>query len=161
MLLALTTGARKGELRGLRWSDVDLARRWANFPCTKNGDASGVPLTQAVVPLLQQRIGDDGQALVFPSDITRAWETAVIQAGLSDFKFHDCRHSAASRLVQSGATLFKVGVLLGHRSVQSSLRYSHAANDHTSRLVDRVMADLARARANRSRSRCSASRREP
>lgn len=51
VLTALTTGARKGELRGLRWRDVDLARRWAVFPMTKNGDARGVPLTQAVVDL--------------------------------------------------------------------------------------------------------------
>ena len=45
-LFALTTGARKGEIPALEWRNVDLSRRWAVFPMTKNGDARGVPLTQ-------------------------------------------------------------------------------------------------------------------
>jgi integrase len=145
VLMALTTGARKGELRGLHWREVDLQRRWAVFPRTKNGDARGVPLTQAVVDLLRARPRqpNDLDVLVFPRDMTRAWESAVARAGIADFRFHDCRHSAASLLVQSGANLSEVAVLLGHRGIQMTARYAHVANDHTSRLVDRVMGDLA------------------
>ena len=56
MLFALTTGARRGELYGLRWSDVDMARRWAIFPRTKNGDARGVPLVPALVAQLNDQL---------------------------------------------------------------------------------------------------------
>lgn len=143
VLTALTTGARKGELRGLRWRDVDLARRWAVFPTTKNGDSRGVPLTKGVADLMQQRDRSDQAALVFPVDMTKAFLTAVGRAGIVDFRFHDCRHSAASALVQSGANLSEVAMLLGHRGVQMTARYSHIANEHTSRLVDRVMGALA------------------
>lgn len=142
VLTALTTGARKGELRGLRWRHVDVGRRWAIFPTTKNGDARGVPLTEAVVQLLLQRNHRDLAALVFPTDMTRAFETAVTRAGIIDFRFHDCRHSCASRLVQSGANLSEVAMLLGHRGIQMTARYSHVGNDNTSRLVDRVMGDI-------------------
>lgn len=144
VLAALTTGARKGELRGLRWRDVDLERRWAKFPRTKNGDARGVPLTQAVAALLKAKgQGARPDDLVFPQDMTRAFETAVKRAEIPDFRFHDCRHSAASLLVQNGANLSEVAVLLGHRGVQMTARYAHVANAHTSALVDRVMGTLA------------------
>jgi integrase len=83
VLFALTTGARKGEIAALEWAQVDLKRRWATFPRTKNGEARGVPLTTAVCALLESR-SRDGTA-VFPVDITRAWHTAVARAGIVEF----------------------------------------------------------------------------
>ena len=64
------------------------------------------------------------------------------RAEITNFRFHDCRHSAASLLVQSGANLSEVAVLLGHRGVQMTARYAHVANEHTARLVDRVMREV-------------------
>jgi len=94
VLFALTTGARKGEIAALLWSRCDLKRRWAIFPKTKNGDARGVPLTAAVCASLAARPRDHER--VFPVDITRAWHTAIARAGITDFRFHDLRHSCAS-----------------------------------------------------------------
>jgi integrase len=141
VLLALTTGARKGEIAGLEWSQVDLRRRWATFPTTKNGDARGIPLVPAVVDLLRQRPRDGLR--VFGIDITKAWHTAVARAGIENFRFHDLRHSCASGLVQNGANLAEVATLLGHKSLQMTLRYSHVSNDGTTRLVDRVWGAVA------------------
>ena len=140
VLFALTTGARRGELYALRWADVDFARRWAIFPKTKNGTARGVPLVPAVVAALEllPRGGDR----VFPEMMTTAWRTAAKNAGLADFRFHDLRHSAASRLVQSGANLSEVAQLLGHKDIRMTQRYSHVHNDHTLKLVDSVMAGI-------------------
>lgn len=87
VLFCLTTGCRKGEAAALEWRNVDLVRRWAVFPRTKNGTARGVPLTQAVAELMRGR--DRADARVFPIDITSAWHTAVARAGLNDFRFHD------------------------------------------------------------------------
>ena len=140
VLFALTTGARKGEIAGLEWARVDLRRRWAIFPRTKNGDARGVPLTAAVCALLADR---PRTALVFPVDITKAWHTAIAHAGIANFRFHDLRHSCASALVQNGANLAEVATLLGHRGLAMTLRYAHVSNAGTSRLVDRVMGDIA------------------
>lgn len=140
VLFALTTGARKGEIAALQWSDVDLQRRWAIFPMTKNGSARGVPLTTAVCALLAARTR--AGAHVFPVDITKAWNGAVTRSGVQNFRFHDLRHSCASALVQNGANLAEVATLLGHRGLQMTLRYAHVSNAGTSRLVDRVMGDI-------------------
>lgn len=139
VLLALTSGARKGEIEALDWSRVDLARRWAIFSKTKNGTARGVPLTAAVCALLTARKRIEGEPRVFPIDITKAWHTAVARAAIVDFRLHDLRHSAASRLVQNGANLAEVATLLGHKSLQMTMRYAHVGNEGTLRLVDRVM----------------------
>jgi len=141
VLFALTTGARKGEIAGLEWTRVDLPRRWAIFPRTKNGEARGVPLTAAVCALLSDRPRTD--ARVFPVDITKAWHGAVARAGIANFRFHDLRHSCASALVQNGANLAEVATLLGHRGLAMTLRYAHVSNAGTSRLVDRVMGGIA------------------
>jgi integrase len=137
VLFCLTTGCRRGEAYGLLWRDVDLRRRWAIFRITKNGTARGVPLVPAVVAEFELLLRDDER--VFPLDMGRAWDTAVRKAGLTDFRFHDLRHSAASRLVQSGANLSEVAQLLGHRDIRMTQRYSHVHSDHTRALVDRVM----------------------
>jgi integrase len=141
VLFALTTGARKGEISALEWRNVDLARRWATFPRTKNGEARGVPLTTAVCALLAAR--DRTGARVFPTDITKAWHTAIARAGIVDFRFHDLRHSCGSAMVQAGANLAEVATLLGHKGLAMTLRYSHVGNAGTTRLVDRVMGDVA------------------
>jgi integrase len=140
VLFALTTGARKGEISALEWPQVDLKRRWATFPRTKNGDARGVPLTTAVCTLLATRPRDG--ARVFPTDITKAWHTAIDRAGIVDFRFHDLRHSCGSAMVQAGANLAEVATLLGHKNLQMTLRYSHVGNAGTTRLVDRVMGEI-------------------
>jgi integrase len=141
VLFGLTTGARKGEITALEWAQVDLTRRWAIFPRTKNGDARGVPLTAAVCALLAARPRE--VARVFPVDITKAWHTAIARAGIVNFRFHDLRHSCGSAMVQAGANLAEVATLLGHKNLQMTLRYSHVGNAGTTRLVDRVMGDIA------------------
>ena len=137
VLFALTTGARKGEIAALEWKRVDLKRRWATFPRTKNGDPRGVPLTTTVCALLSARPRDQGR--VFNVDITKAWHAAIARAGIENFRFHDLRHSCGSAMVQAGANLAEVATLLGHKSLQMTLRYSHVGNAGTMRLVDRVM----------------------
>jgi integrase len=141
VLFALTTGARKGEVSALKWAQVDLIRRWAIFPRTKNGEARGVPLTAAVCALLTARPRDVAQ--VFPVDITKAWHTAIARAGVANFRFHDLRHSCGSAMVQAGANLAEIATLLGHKSLAMTMRYSHVGNAGTTRLVDRVMGDIA------------------
>ena len=74
--------------------------------------------------------------------MTRAWHTARRRAGLTDFRFHDLRHSAASHLVQSGANLAEIAELLGHKDIRMTRRYSHVHNAHTQALVDRVMGGI-------------------
>jgi len=130
VLFCLTTGCPKGEAEALLWINVDLKRRWATFPKTKNGTSRGVPLTNAVAALLEAR-GRSG-ARVLPVDITKAWHGAVARARLQGrFRFHDLRHSCGSAMVQHGANLAEVATLLGHKSLQMTVRYSHVGHAGT------------------------------
>lgn len=149
VLLALSTGARKGELLGLRWADVDPAARLAHVSRSKNGDAKALPLVPAAADELQ-RLRGDAEALVFcsakepskPFCFTVVWERALKAAHIRGFRFHDLRHSCASFLAKNGCTLLEIADLLGHRQISMTRRYSHLAASHRSALVDRVMGGL-------------------
>ena len=77
----------------------------------------------------------DGQA---PLDIRSAWETALKHANLHDFRFHDLRHSAASYLAMSGASLAEIAEVLGHKTLAMVQRYAHLSGQHTARVVARM-----------------------
>jgi integrase len=149
VLTALTTGARRGELEALRWSHVDLARAEATIVFTKNNDRKVLPLVPAVVEQLKRFEGAPG-GLVFPSkqkpdvafNFSKVWDEVKGEAGVKNFRFHDLRHSCASALAQSGATLLEIADVLGHRQLSVTKRYSHLAIAHKSKLVNRVLGDF-------------------
>ncbi|MBK1655236.1 tyrosine-type recombinase/integrase [Allochromatium vinosum] len=160
VLLAISTGARRGELLALRWMDVDWDKATLQLRTDNETDTKGgvrvLPIAGAVLPLLKARkearaekvarLRDD--RLIFPSrvspkqpvEIRNAFAKAVERAGLGDFHFHDLRHSAASFLAMSGASLREIGEVLGHRCTQTTRRYAHLAESHTHSKV-REMAD--------------------
>lgn len=149
VLMALTTGARKGELLGLAWSDIDLKTRVASLKTTKNGKPRLLPITGAVVDelLVHRKLG---AGLVFegivspdkPYEIKKPWAKVLAASGIGKCRFHDLRHTAASNLVRAGRSLFEVGTLLGHSSTNMTARYSHLAIQDTQNMVDAVMGAL-------------------
>lgn len=149
VLLGITTGARRGELLGLRGRDLDLARGVAYVETTKNGDRKVLPLLPAVVAELHRFKVADG-ALLFASrrrpDIAYhfepLWQTALKRAGVRDFRFHDLRHTCASYLAQNGATLLEIADVLGHRQLAVTKRYSHLTTAHKAKLISRVLGDI-------------------
>lgn len=140
--LALATAARKGELASLQWPNVDLERRTVRFVDTKNGENRTVPLAQAAVDVLRElRKGRLPVGPVFPftpDQIDKPWREARDAAGLADFRFHDLRHSAASYLAMSGASLMDIAAILGHKTLAMVKRYSHLSEQHTKAAVDRM-----------------------
>lgn len=149
VLMALTTGARRGELLGLRWGDIHVAHATAHIERTKNGDRRVLPLTPAVVELLTAAKGNPAE-LVFaskrrpdqPFAFEPQWSEALRVAKIRGVTFHTLRHSTASFLAQNGATLLEIGDLLGHRSVVMTRRYAHLATGHRAALVNRVLGDV-------------------
>lgn len=140
--LALATGARKGELLGLQWPDVNLERRVVRFLDTKNGDSRTVPLALSAVEVLRTWRKDRlPVGPVFPETVDHVdkyWREARAAAGLTDFRFHDLRHSAASYLAMSGASLMDIAAILGHKTLAMVKRYSHLSEQHTTAAVDRM-----------------------
>lgn len=167
VLLSISTGARQAEIMGLKWRDIDLDQqilrvRVGNETSTKGG-ARALPITAAVLPLLKERykeyqakqreekvtaLCDPG--LVFPSRVSRnkpvqlrqPWETALLRAQISNFRWHDLRHSAASFLAKRGASLLEIGSILGHRSANTTKRYAHLTEKHAHDLVHAMADDL-------------------
>ncbi len=140
--LALATGARKGELAGLLWPNVDLDRRVIRFVDTKNGEDCSVPLAPSAVKVLREwRKGRLPVGPVFgltPHDINKPWRAARDAAGIENFRFHDLRHSAASYLAMSGASLMDIAPILAHKMLVMVKRYSHLSEQHTTAAVDRM-----------------------
>lgn len=154
VLMALTTGGRRGELLALRWCDVDLERGEARIGTdtatqTKNGDARSLVLLPQVAAELARFAPKDAttsEALIFrsrlrpsqPYAMEQVWRDAIAAAGLDDFRFHDLRHTAASYMAQSGASLLEIADTLGHRQLRMVQRYAHLNTDSRRRLMARV-----------------------
>lgn len=165
VVLSLTTGARKSEIMGLRWPQIDFKTRSIILLQgeTKNNEARALPLVGEAFNLLQERakvrnIKDDR---VFPTtaraekatmlDLRTPWETAVEKAGLghyegekekrkfvSDFRWHDLRHTAASYLAMNGVSPLEISKILGHRTMAMVSRYSHLSPGRTVELGDKL-----------------------
>jgi integrase len=132
--LAINTGLRKGSQYSLTWEMVDWNGRMLNVPRTKNEEPIHVPLNDAAIAALRV-VHDrgDGRGRVFQSARTgeplengRHWfDDAVVEAKIKNFRWHDLRHTFASRLRMKGAPLEDIADLLGHKSLTMTRRYAH------------------------------------
>ena len=149
VLMAITTGARKGELLSLTFSDIDFDRQTAYVQTSKNGQPRVLPLTDEVIDELN-KFKHQEAALIFNSELkpdrpmcfTKQWKKALTQAEITDFTFHSCRHSCASLLAQSGASLLEISEILGHKQIQVTKRYAHLCTNHKAKLINKVMSNL-------------------
>jgi len=141
VVLALATGARRQEIWSLRWENVDLVEGYLTFQETKNGDIRSVPVIGQALDLLRdyhQKHRLLHTSLLFPSstnpqkplEFRKRWESVLRKAEIADFRYHDLRHSAASYMVRNGMDLRLVAEILGHRTLQMTMRYSHLKRDH-------------------------------
>jgi integrase len=144
IVLALSTGARRNEILGLRWPEVDLKSGLLTFAKTKNGSVRRVPITGKALDLLKDiaaaRKLKDPSGLVFPGRtqatadkplaIENVFQAALKDAAIENFRFHDLRHSAASYLVRAGVDMRTVAEILGHRDLKMTQRYAHLSRAH-------------------------------
>jgi integrase len=145
VVLAMSTGARRGELTNLKWKDIDLKRQVITLHETKNDERRVLPLAGHALELIQslseQR--DIASEFVFasykkpnqPWDSQSAWKFALKRSGVKDFRFHDLRHTAASYLAMNGASLAEIAEVLGHKTLAMVKRYAHLSEAHTSSVV--------------------------
>lgn len=143
VLVALHTGMRKSELLGLKWHDIEIKRGVIHLLSTKNGEKREVPMNTIVQKTVIGVLKNPESQYVFCNkdgkpygSVKKSFSTACEKAGIINFRFHDLRHTFASQLVMSGVDLNTVRELLGHKSLQMTLRYSHLSPDHKRRAVD-------------------------
>jgi integrase len=152
--LLLLTGARRDEILGLRWENVDLDTGTLNLPDSKTGKKS-IPLGPAAVELLAAAPRLEGSLYVIPGrrrldapfvGIQRPWARIRARAGLGNVRLHDLRHSFASVGVAANLGLPVLGAILGHRHPATTARYAHLDDDPrraaAARISNQIAADL-------------------
>jgi integrase len=130
--LAIESAMRLGELLNMRWSDIDFQSRTVMIPRTKTDIPRVIPLTGRAIATLQsipRRIGVDR---VFDcwkraDSFEKTFRRAVVKAGLEDFRFHDLRHTATSRLAQKLPNVIELAAITGHSSISMLKRYYHVS----------------------------------
>ena len=136
VVFAIHTGFRESEILDLQWFQIDMDRRTVTLYRQKNGGVDTLPLNRTMMRLLmlKARSPHSDETLVFPSasgtrilhrNLFRAFKGALERAGIKRFRFHDLRHTFATRLVQNGVDLFTVQKLGRWKTTSMVMRYAH------------------------------------
>ena len=139
VVLALHTGMRRGELLSLEWSRVELDQRTIRIINAKsNAGDRVIPMNATTHALLSDLVKKASSPLVFPSnrkpgekllDLKKGFKKAVQLAKIEKFRFHDTRHTFATRLVRAGVDIVSVQHLLAHSKITMTARYAHSLAD--------------------------------
>ena len=146
------TGARKGEIAGLKWSEVDIERSCLRLTDSKTG-AKVIPIGPPALAILSELKPVEGSPFVFPAEVgenafqgtEKVWRKVRTAAQLTDFRLHDLRHSFASVGLAAGDSLPLIGKLLGHADVKTTARYAHLADDPLRAAATRISNRIASA----------------
>ena len=125
------TGCRKGEALNLKWDDVDLKNGVIAVKATKTRYDRRIPISSPLEAVLRGIERNPDCSYVFNKngakigDFKRSFKTACRNAGIKDLHIHDLRHVFASTLTMNDVSLYKTGILLGHRTPNMTQRYAH------------------------------------
>jgi integrase len=141
IITALLTGMRRNEILKLKWEDIDFDHRIIFVRNTKNNEMREVPMNDALMVVLKSFrfnspyvfVREDGKPYI---SIRTGFESALRRAGISDFRFHDLRHTFASHLIMKGVDLMTVKEFLGHKTIDMTLRYAYLSPDHKRHAVE-------------------------
>jgi integrase len=146
LTIALNTGMRRNEILSLRWQDVNFAANYIQIEPAraKSGKGRKVPINDLVISTL--RAMPKRHALVFYNPETRAsvqdvkgsFKSACRRAGIKGLRLHDLRHTAATRMIEAGVDIATVSKILGHASIQMTMRYCHPTPENMRRAVDKL-----------------------
>ncbi len=146
VLMAITTGARRGELLNLTWQDIDLKGKKAVLETTKNGERRLLILTSEVIESLMQYRQADGYVFPHPRDrysrfrnFDKYWHSALRRSGIDNFRFHDLRHTCASLLASQGVSLLAISDVLGHKSITMTKRYAHLCVKEKAQMIEQLL----------------------
>ncbi len=139
LIAALDTAMRRGEMIQLEWSDVDFSNRTilVRAMTTKTARSRTVPISSRLLEALKklyEETGNDRDSVFGISDnVKNAFASACREAGIDNFRLHDCRHSAITRMIQAGMTPMQVMKISGHTQMSTFARYVNADDDAVKR----------------------------
>jgi len=144
---ALHTGMRKGEILSLKWNQIDFSKSIIKVENTKSGRPRLIPINEFLfeeLMILKRRNRKSHYVFLNPEtgqplkDVKRSFPGSVRRAGIEGLRFHDLRHTFASRLVETGVDLITVKELLGHHSVRVTERYTHSGAEQKRKAVEKL-----------------------
>ncbi len=143
VITAITTGMRLNEILTLQWKDIDFDTNLIILDETKGGSSRKIPISDALKEVLFELKNESVNEFVFQNslgkpykDVRTAFRTALNKSGIKDVTFHTLRHTFASHLVMSNVNLKTVQELLGHRTIQMTMRYAHLSGKHKQQAVN-------------------------
>jgi integrase len=147
VIFALHTGMRRGEIFNLQWFDVDMMRQAIKVRYTKSGKDRTIPMNQTVRGLLEGL--PKTSSYIFPSpktgkrmiDLKRKFDEARKKAEIVNLRFHDLRHTFATRMANAGVDIFTLAELLGHSDIRITKRYAHGTEETKRRAVEKLVKD--------------------
>ncbi|MCD7878947.1 MAG: site-specific integrase [Candidatus Gastranaerophilales bacterium] len=124
---------RKGEILALKWKNID--NKYIHILESKSGNSRKIPNSGQLKELLYN-IPKDNEYVFYNhqsktkyTDIKRQFNTAIKNANIDNFRFHDLRHTAATRMVNNGIDLVVVKEILGHADIKTTMRYAHSLEE--------------------------------
>ncbi|MDO9622366.1 MAG: tyrosine-type recombinase/integrase [Pseudomonas sp.] len=148
VVTSINTGMRRGEVFNLTWTDIDLKNKIITVEgvTSKSGQTRHIPMNKEVAETLTRwNKQSNGQGFVFPGkdgkridNVTKSWAGLLALAKIEAFRWHDLRHTFASKLVMAGVPLNTVRELLGHSDLTMTLRYAHLAPDSKASAVELI-----------------------
>jgi integrase len=134
VIFAIETAMRLGEIINLNWSDIDIERKIATLHITKNGEVRQVPLSRVAIASVKSLPRSIGSSKVFwrwktVSSFESSWQRVLAKSEIKNFKFHDLRHEATSRLFEMNLNMMEVSTITGHKTLQMLKRYTHFSID--------------------------------
>jgi len=144
LIFALDTGCRRGEMLSAVWkNNVDMQRREIRIQASKNGNYKVIPMTLRLHETLKTRqkgvehIG----TLVFPYHelaVRGAWDRVLENTKITGVRFHDLRHTFGSRLAQQGVDILRIKELMGHKSINMTMRYAHLNTENLRAAISKL-----------------------
>lgn len=143
--IAVHTGLRKGEIMGLKWNDIDVTRkliyvrRSGKFAySTKSSKNRVVPMNDVVCNTFLSILKHPDSDYIFDNTHRNAFKTALKRSKIEDFRFHDLRHTFASYLAMASVPINTIKDLLGHSTINITMRYSHVTPEHKAASVEKL-----------------------
>jgi integrase len=148
-MVSIYAGMRWGEQYSLTWNQVDFKRKMIRLTQTKNGSARNVPLNSVAFDALkaqQARVPHAGGDMIFPrpgpsSDCRWWFEPALKKAKITEYTWHNNRHTFCSWLAIGGVSTKEIQVLAGHKTIAMAARYAHLSPEATESATERLVTE--------------------
>ncbi|MBQ8636298.1 site-specific integrase [bacterium] len=146
IICALQTGMRRGEIFNLKWKCIDFEYEFIELLETKSGKSRRVPISSKLMEVLNSLSRDSEYVFVNQNtgepynDIKNSFHTVLKKANIENFRFHDFRHTAATRMLEKGADIRTVQEILGHSSVVITQRYTHSTPQYKKKAIELLCA---------------------